>query len=220
MNIESDIICLAEIKNEAYFRDKILKRCRYILFRRFLEIFSVVLLSPILILLILLISIPVFLCFKGKIFYIQTRAGCYGVPFNIYKFRTMNDLPGEKSDIFTHPKERITSFGSFLRRHRIDELPQIWNVLKGDMSFIGPRPEINELYQYFSDKIENYKLRKFIPQGISGWAQINYPHTVTLEGNIKKLNFDLYYINNLSFFMDVKIFFKTIVYVINGKNSN
>ncbi|MCL5990749.1 MAG: sugar transferase [Bacteroidetes bacterium] len=106
-----------------------------------------------------------------------------------------------------------------MRKHKLDELPQVWNVMKGDMSIIGPRPEMIEAYFYFLNSIPDYSKRKIIPQGITGWAQVNYNHTLTVEGNSRKLEFDIFYINNLSLKLDLIILIKTMKTVFTGNNS-
>ena len=191
----------------------------YLLIRRYVEIIIIFISLPLIVPVFVLISIPVIFCFKGKIFYKQKRAGTNGIPFTIYKFKTMKDVSEDDYNYFNHCNERITGLGGFLRRHRIDELPQILNVLKGDMSFVGPRPEIYELHTFFSGTIINYNFRKIIPQGITGWAQINFPHTVSIEGNREKLKYDLFYLNNLSLKMDIQILLKTLLIVFTGEKS-
>ncbi len=184
--------------------------------RHAIEIIFMIIISPVIIFLFLVISCLVFFDFRGKIIFKQARAGKDGQLFMMYKFRTMKDMHSGINNYFIHQDERVTRLGSFLRKHRLDEFPQLLNVLKGEMSIIGPRPEIYELYKVFSALIPKYKIRKIIPQGITGWSQVNMAHTVTIEGNIKKLEFDKFYISNLSPRMDFMIIFKTIKYMFTG----
>ena len=115
--------------------------------------------------------------------------------------------------------KRITSVGKILRKWRIDELPQLLSVLKGDMSLIGPRPEREEFNNILEKKIPNYNLRTFIKPGLSGWAQVNYSYAASINDSKKKLGYDLFYICNYSIFLDILILFKTIKLISNGKGS-
>lgn len=152
----------------------------------------------------------------GPVFYKQSRVGEFGKIFTMYKFRTMNPdaeaLTGVAWAKIDDP--RVTNIGVFLRKTRLDELPQLINVLKGDMSFIGPRPERPEL----ADKIKNatafYTERHFIKPGLTGWAQINYPYGASFGDAIEKLRYDLYYIKNMSLFLDLLIIMETVKVVL------
>ncbi len=192
---------------------------RYLKLRRYMEIAAIVLFSPVILLTVAVVSMAVMADFRGRPFYTQLRAGKGGKPFTIYKFRTMEDSSEKHHDYFRHCNERVTRLGAFLRKHRIDELPQLLNILKGDMSLVGPRPEVFQLYLHFLKTIDRYALRKCVPQGITGWAQINLPHTVSMEGNTEKLVYDLYYLKNISFRLDCRIIFKTMKLVFMGRNS-
>jgi lipopolysaccharide/colanic/teichoic acid biosynthesis glycosyltransferase len=114
---------------------------------------------------------------------------------------------------------RITGFGRIVRKLRIDEIPQLWNVLKGEMSFIGPRPERPEFIEGLTREINFYGLRHSVPPGITGWAQINYRYGASKEDALEKLQYDLYYIKNCSFFLDVHILLMTIRVVLFGKGA-
>ena len=114
---------------------------------------------------------------------------------------------------------RITTVGSFLRITRLDELPQLWCVLTGSMSLIGPRPERPEFDQELSEKIPFYELRHMIRPGLSGWAQVNYPYGASVEDSANKLSYDLYYLKNFSFLLDLLILFKTIRLVFNAQGA-
>ncbi|TAL69561.1 MAG: sugar transferase [Bacteroidetes bacterium] len=191
----------------------------YLRFRRYLELIFIIIMFPVILILFLLFSIMVFIDSGNRIIYKQTRIGLNGKPFIMYKFRTMRAIPKFQNNYFLHQRDRVTSFGKFLRKHRLDELPQIWNVLKGDMSLIGPRPEAIELYYYFLNAIPDYLNRTMITPGITGWAQANYAHTLTIEGNKEKLKYDIYYINHLSIKLDLIIIIKTLKVIFTGKNS-
>ncbi len=112
---------------------------------------------------------------------------------------------------------RVTKYGNFMRKTRIDELPQIWNVLKGEMSFIGPRPERQVFINEIEKEVPNYNLRHFIKPGLTGWAQVMYPYGASIEDAKRKLEYDLYYVKHQDIFLDIVIFFRTIQTVIFGK---
>jgi exopolysaccharide biosynthesis polyprenyl glycosylphosphotransferase len=148
---------------------------------------------------------------KGGLFYIQKRTGRNGVSFNIYKFRSMvvdAEVGGAKWA--TENDKRITPFGKFLRRSRLDEIPQFYNVLKGDMSLIGPRPERPEFVAELSSSFPFYETRHIVKPGITGWAQVCIAYGASKEDSLKKLQYDLYYIKHRSFFLDLRIIVKTL----------
>jgi exopolysaccharide biosynthesis polyprenyl glycosylphosphotransferase len=154
----------------------------------------------------------------GPAIFVQTRTGKDGREFSIYKFRSMY-LDAEKDGIkwAQTNDRRVTRVGKYLRLFRIDELPQIFNVLNGDMSFIGPRPERPEFNDLLEKQIPYYQLRHLVQPGITGWAQVQYPYGASVEDAIEKLQFDLYYIKNYSFILDLKILVKTIKVIFFGK---
>lgn len=155
---------------------------------------------------------------RGPIFYSQMRNGQKAVPFRVYKFRSMYQ-DAEKQGIQWAKKRdpRVTRVGYWLRLIRIDELPQLWNVLKGDMSLIGPRPERPEFDTKLATQIPYYNLRYLVKPGITGWAQVLYPYGASVEDAYEKLSYDLYYIKNYSIWLDLKIVFKTLRVVLLGK---
>jgi exopolysaccharide biosynthesis polyprenyl glycosylphosphotransferase len=148
----------------------------------------------------------------GPVFIVQERVGKGNLPIYIRKFRTMNGVD-LGSDVLKS-KLKVTRVGSFLRKTRLDEIPQLWNVLRGDISLIGPRPEIPLLVQQYAEAIPYYNIRHLIKPGLSGWAQIyheNHPHHGTdISATRDKLSYDLYYVKNRSFILDIKIALKTI----------
>ena len=155
----------------------------------------------------------------GPIVFSQIRVGSRGKNFKIYKFRTMV-VNAEKSTGAVwckHKDTRITPIGRFMRKVRLDELPQFWNVLKGEMSIIGPRPERPEFVSMLKRRIPFYDERHLVKPGLTGWAQVMFPYGNSVEDAAEKLHFDLFYIMNMSFFMDVKISLKTISIVLEGK---
>lgn len=146
---------------------------------------------------------------RGPVFFRQIRIGQHGRPFTLYKLRTMRASAGGSR--YTAAKDpRITRIGSFLRSSRLDELPQLWNVLRGEMSMIGPRAEWDVLVSDYQKNIPCYHFRHLVRPGITGWAQVNYPYGANLEDTLRKLEFDLYYIRHYSFRLDAAIVLKTI----------
>lgn len=148
---------------------------------------------------------------KGELFYKQERVGRNGKIFKIVKFRSMvKDAEKDGAVFATKNDMRITPFGKFLRKSRIDELPQLINVLKGEMSVIGPRPERAVFVEQIAEKIPLYTARHAVKPGLTGWAQINYKYGESLEDSIEKLKYDLYYIKHRSPFLDANVIIKTI----------
>ena len=168
---------------------------------------------------IVLISILIYLEDKGPIFYQQRRTGINGSTIQILKFRSMR-IDAEKYGIQWAQKSdpRITKIGSIIRALRLDELPQLLCVLKGDMSLIGPRPERPEIEGEQLKNIPYYSSRYIMKPGISGWAQVNYPYGASVKDAAKKLSYDIYYISHFSILLDLLILLKTIKIVFNAKN--
>ncbi len=152
---------------------------------------------------------------RGSLFYTQKRIGKYGKPFRIIKYRTMvKNAEAEKPSWAVEDDSRVTPFGRFLRNTRLDEIPQFINVLKGEMSIIGPRPERPFFVKKLSQFIPFYETRHTIKPGLSGWAQVNHRYGSTVEDSLIKLQYDLYYIKHRSFFLDFNIIIKTLSTVI------
>ncbi|MDX9715181.1 MAG: TIGR03013 family PEP-CTERM/XrtA system glycosyltransferase [Dissulfurispiraceae bacterium] len=167
------------------------------------------------------VALAVRLDSKGDIFFRQKRVGQYGKLFTIYKFRTMRQ-DAEKSTGAVWAKEgdsRVTKAGRFLRKSRLDEIPQIYNILKGDMSIIGPRPERPEFVEGLSEVISFYTQRHSVKPGLTGWAQVRYPYGASVEDAIEKLRYDLYYIKNFSIIFDLGIILETIKVMLFGKGA-
>lgn len=168
------------------------------------------------------ITVPVAIAIKlnspGPIFYSQVRTGLNGKKFRVYKFRSMYQDAEAKGIQWAQEKDpRITPIGSFIRLTRIDELPQLWNVLKRDMSLVGPRPERPEFDLQLRKEIPYYDVRYLVKPGITGWAQVCYPYGASVEDAYQKVAYDLYYIKNYSLFLDFAIAIKTFRVVILGK---
>lgn len=148
---------------------------------------------------------------KGKLFYTQERVGKNGKIFKILKFRTMKTNAESNGAVFAAINDsRVTAFGKFLRKTRIDEFPQFINILKGDMGVIGPRPERPVFVKEIAEVMPFYETRHVIKPGLTGWAQVNYSYGETINDSLIKLQYDLYYIKHRSIFLDINIIFKTI----------
>jgi len=152
----------------------------------------------------------------GPVFFRQTRVGRHRQPFTLYKLRTMR-ATRDGARYTAKGDKRITRVGHFLRVSRLDELPQLWNVLKGDMSMIGPRAEWDLLVADYEKQIPCYHFRHLVRPGITGWAQVNYPYGASLDDTLRKLEYDLYYIRHYSFQLDAAIVMKTVHVMLFGK---
>lgn len=176
---------------------------------------ALVLLSP----LLLLIAVAIRLDSRGPVLFRQDRVGQYRTLFTIFKFRTMK-LRSEEGDIYTRKNDaRITRVGGFLRATRLDEIPQLFNVLRGDMSLIGPRAEWIKCVREYEEVIPYYHFRHLVRPGITGWAQVNYPYGASLEDAREKLMFDLYYVRNFSLCLDAAVIIKTAHVMLFGKGT-
>lgn len=185
----------------------------YLVIKRILDfvisLIALIILSP----LFLIIAILIKLDSKGPVFFRQKRAGKDTKIFTVYKFRTMK-VETEKDGRLLSDMERMTRVGSFLRKTSIDELPQLFNILKGEMSFIGPRPLLVQYLEFYTP--EQIRRHEVTP-GISGWAQVNGRNTISWE---KKFELDLWYVEHISFPLDMKIIFMTIRNVVNMSGIN
>jgi lipopolysaccharide/colanic/teichoic acid biosynthesis glycosyltransferase len=159
---------------------------------------------------------------EGPALFRQRRIGKNNKPFTLYKFRSMHISSEKNGPQFTQKNDgRATAFGKFIRKYRIDELPQLWNVLKGEMSLIGPRPEQSAFVEYFGEEIPFYWLRHKIRPGITGWAQVkeDYDYIEDLDSTKKKLEYDLYYLENISLSIDLFIIYSTFRIILGGFGS-
>jgi sugar transferase (PEP-CTERM system associated) len=160
----------------------------------------------------LLVALLVKLTSRGPVFYRQQRVGMHGKPFDLFKFRSMRvDAEASGAPQWAQKNDpRVTPIGSFLRKTRLDELPQVLNVLSGSMSFVGPRPERPYFVEQLSSEVPFYRERHCVKPGITGWAQIQYPYGASVEDARRKLEYDLYYIKNYSLFLDLLIILQTM----------
>jgi len=171
--------------------------------------------------LIPLIAMAVKLTSPGPVLFRQKRVGRRGEVFTLYKFRTMRqDAESQSGAVWAEKNDpRVTRVGRFLRRARLDEIPQLWNVVIGDMGFVGPRPERPEFVQLLSEKIPYYNLRHVIRPGLTGWAQVCYQYGASIEDAEQKLQYDLYYVKHVSLMLDLLIIFKTLKTVLLGRGA-
>jgi exopolysaccharide biosynthesis polyprenyl glycosylphosphotransferase len=165
-----------------------------------------------------LIALAIVLDSRGPVLYSQERVGLGGLPFRIYKFRTMRQDAERDGAVWAAKADpRVTRVGRFMRLTRIDELPQIWNVLKGEMAVVGPRPERPEFTVELAREIEGYELRQSVKPGLTGWAQVCFRYTNSVRDTKSKVEYDLYYVKHLSTGMDIRILFRTIKVVLGMK---
>ena len=173
-----------------------------------------ILLSP----LFLILALLVWYSSKGPVFYRQERIGLHGLPFEIIKFRTMCvHAETETPQLSADNDPRITKVGKWMRKYRLDELPQFWNILRGDMSIVGPRPERRYFINQIEEKAPYYCMIYKIRPGLTSWGPIKVGYTDTLDKMIRRLNYDIVYIENMSLTLDIKIMFHTIGVIFNGK---
>jgi exopolysaccharide biosynthesis polyprenyl glycosylphosphotransferase len=158
----------------------------------------------------LIIALSIRINSKGPIIYKQKRIGKNEIPFFLYKFRSMIDKAEKGKALWADENDkRITLVGKLIRKIHLDELPQLYNVIKGEMSLVGPRPERPEFVEDLKNKIPFYSLRHFIKPGLTGWAQVNFPYASSLEDSHEKLEYDLFYISHMTLLLDLRVLFKT-----------
>jgi lipopolysaccharide/colanic/teichoic acid biosynthesis glycosyltransferase len=190
----------------------------YLVIKRFSDILVSLLLLPLVLLLGILVSVTILLTMGWPVLFVQQRVGREGKVFRLYKFRTMVKVAGVAGETRAQDP-RITPVGACLRKLRLDELPQFYNVLKGDMSLIGPRPETVTLVEKYIQEVPLYTLRQVVRPGISGWAQVNQGYAVGVAGTYEKLRYDIYYVKHLSLALDLKILVKTLLIILTGQGA-
>ncbi|HEX7894969.1 MAG TPA: TIGR03013 family XrtA/PEP-CTERM system glycosyltransferase [Terriglobales bacterium] len=193
----------------------------FLLVRRLIAVLASAVLLTVVLPLIPFVILAIKLDSRGSILYRQRRVGRGGRVFYCYKFRTMRqDAESDTGPTWAGDDDpRITRVGKFLRKSRLDEIPQLFNVVKGDMAFVGPRPERPEFVEMLSKVIQYYPVRSAVRPGITGWAQVRYKYGNTIEDSKEKLQYDLYYIKNASLGLDLLIMFQTIKIVLLGRGA-
>jgi sugar transferase (PEP-CTERM system associated) len=206
--------------SDLVFSDGFERPAWLLLMRRLLSLMASLVLFVLAAPVLLAVAVLIKLDSKGPVFYSQERVGMNGKNFKMLKFRTMR-TDAEAAGIKWAQKNdsRVTRVGKYLRRFRVDELPQILNVLKGEMGIVGPRPERPEFVAKLKVQIPYYDLRTLVPPGITGWAQIRYPYAASLEEAREKLHYDLWYVKHLSVLLDLSILFHTAKVVLFGRGA-
>jgi len=169
--------------------------------------------------LLAVIAIAIKLDSRGPVLFVQQRAGRNGQPFRLLKFRTMRPCDEPGSEWARDNEHRITRVGRWLRRFRLDEVPQLVNVLRGEMNLVGPRPHPTSNHEIFSQRIAYYLLRSTVRPGVTGWAQVRYGYANNLEEETEKMRYDLYYIKNRSLWLDSRILLHTVLVVLGGQGA-
>ena len=217
-NIQLDALHTSALIFSTGFSHAVLQNTSKRIFDIVSSLIILVLASPIMLLTAILIYLSSF--GRDPVLYRQIRVGLDDSLYGVLKFRSMKtDAEKDGAQYAKKKDSRVTKIGSFIRLTRIDELPQLFNVLKGDMSFVGPRPERPEFVEGYNKRISHYCLRHKVKPGITGWAQICYPYGETEEDAKKKLQYDLYYVKNYSLFLDFTILFQTLQVVLFGKGA-
>jgi lipopolysaccharide/colanic/teichoic acid biosynthesis glycosyltransferase len=189
----------------------------YVSLKRVLDVTLVLLTAPLWLMLCALIAAVIRLDSNGPVIFSQQRAGRAGKPFTLYKFRTMvHDAEANGAQFAVQYDERLTRVGTALRRFRVDELPQLWNVLRGDLSLVGPRPEQLPFVERFGRTIPFYTHRHLIRPGVTGWAQVNFGYADNEIDTVEKLSYDLYYLKHVSPWLDLSILGRSIWTVLSG----
>ena len=192
----------------------------YVTFKRIVDLMLVLFSAPITLPLALIVAIAIRIDSPGQAIFRQQRMGQGDIPFQLLKFRSMfQDAELHGAKFASRGDNRITRAGRFLRKSRLDELPQFWNILKGEMSLIGPRPEQVPFAMRFEAEIPFYGYRHLVKPGITGWAQVNRGYASGTEETQNKLEFDLYYIKYFSFWLDVLVVLKTVRIIFTGEGA-
>lgn len=212
-----------ELLQESWIEQSFVLNRFYLKLKRIIDLAITVVSLPVILFISLIVSILIKLSMGGNVLFKQQRVGLGGKEFTIYKFRTMvanknNENNGHNEDIVGNDP-RITKLGRYLRLFRLDELPQFYNIFRGDMGLIGPRPEWVQNANKFAKEIPLYQLRHIVRPGVTGWAQVEQGHTTGTKGNYDKLRFDIYYVKHCSIWLDLKIILKTIKTLLIGSGT-
>lgn len=184
--------------------------------KRLIDVAAVLCLAPVALPLGMLVALAIRLDSPGPALFRQTRVGLLGRSFTMLKFRSMEAAPEDVARFASRRDPRVTRVGRVIRKYRLDEIPQLWNVLIGDMSLIGPRPEQVPLVERFADTIPYYPYRHLVRPGLSGWAQVQQGYAGTHEETVTKLSYDLYYVKHCSFALDLLVAVKTVRILLTG----
>lgn len=198
------------------FLDDYAEHYLYGFMKRLTDIVAVISLAPIAVPVGILVALAVRLESGGAAIFRQQRVGRFGETFVMLKFRSMSATPGATAQFAAQHDPRVTRVGRVIRKYRLDEIPQLWNVLTGDMSLIGPRPEQVPMVEQFSQSIAYYPYRHLVRPGLSGWAQVQQGYVGTHEETVTKLSYDLYYVKHCSFALDLLIALKTLRTLLTG----
>src|SRR5690606_33532869 len=200
-----------------WLREMFLGSAAYLPVKRALDIVLVLASLPVVIPVSLVVALLVKLSSPGPVLFWQDRVGERGRVFRMVKFRSMRvDAERNGAQFAAADDDRITPIGRILRRYRLDELPQLWNVLKGDMSIVGLRPEQVEFARQFENEIPFYRWRHTVKPGITGWAQVQQGYAAGVEDTIEKLEYDLYYVKHLSLWLDLSVLMRTVRIILTG----
>jgi len=191
-------------------------RAPYVRTKRLLDTLLVLVAAPLALVLGLLIAVAIKVDSRGPVIFKQRRIGLEGKPFTLYKYRTMRYDTGAEARFARLGDDRLTRVGHFLRRIRIDELPQLWNVMRGDISLVGPRPEQGPFVDRFSETIPFYTHRHLVRPGLTGWAQVNFGYADSEADTVEKLSYDLYYVKHVSPWLDLEILGRSVWTVLSG----
>jgi len=198
-------------------RNPVIRSAGYVPVKRFVDTVLVLVTAPIWLVLAAIIAVAVQVSSKGPVIFRQERIGHNGRPFTLYKFRTMVEGAEMEGPSFAMPGDaRLTRVGTALRRFRVDEIPQLWNVLLGDVSLVGPRPEQAVFVERFDREIPFYSHRHLVRPGVTGWAQVYYGYADDQADTVEKLSFDLFYVKHMSPWLDLHILGKSIWTVLTG----
>lgn len=219
-NIQDNIKETLIVKDKKYVldTDNISIPFLYLEIRYILEKIILLLTSPLWLPILFITYIALKIIYGGKCLFKQERPGKNISTFYIYKFKSMKDMD-TSIETTQHEAERITKLGRFIRKHRLDELPQFFNVLRGEMSLIGPRPDALNCHLEWKQQIPQYDFKYIIKPGITGFGQVYYKHVSEIEEVFEKFKYDVYYLKNISILNDIKIVLKTIVVMITGFGS-
>jgi len=190
---------------------------KYLTTKRVIDLVAIAMVLPLVLAIAVITAIVIKLESRGSVFFWQKRVGMNGKVFNMLKFRSMTSDSEKDGSQFAQSNDmRVTRVGKFIRKFRVDEIPQLWNVVRGEMSIIGPRPEQESFVNEFNKSIPNYSLRHMVMPGITGLAQTEQGYVADAEATITKLEYDLYYIKNMSPMTDLQITLKTIYTIMTG----